>query len=56
MKSISFRHRPSVQSPVLSVRWTFNLIPEFTGAYVPVENAVAAYDAASGKLQQTASM
>jgi outer membrane protein assembly factor BamB len=32
------------------VRWTFRLVPEFSGAYVPVENAVAAFDAAGGKL------
>ncbi len=42
--------RLSVENPTLSVRWTFNLVQAFAGAYLPVENAVAAFDPASGKL------
>lgn len=42
--------RLSVESPVLSVRWTFSLITDFAGAYLPVENAAAALDPNSGKL------
>lgn len=42
--------RLSVGSATLSVRWTRNLVPEFTGAYQPVENAVAEFDPVSGRL------
>ncbi len=37
--------RPTVRSAKLSIRWARKLVPELSGSYVPVEKAVASFDA-----------